>query len=106
MVFGLMMDHPARLNAYKLAFGLTAISYLFYFLSLPLVLFALLFIGLICLVGGIFFPQTFDLWYRNLQFVVLGILAFLGSTLILIAYLILWRPFQILFGSKAKNENQ
>ncbi|MGJ4746499.1 hypothetical protein ACQV5M_09095 [Leptospira sp. SA-E8] len=100
MVFGLMMDHPARWNAYKLAFGFTILSYLFYFLSLPFVLFALLAVGLFCLIGGLFFPHTFDHLYRTFQFLILGILSFLVSLLILIGYLIFWRPFQFILGSK------
>ncbi|PKA15418.1 hypothetical protein [Leptospira haakeii] len=100
MVFGLMIDHPARWNAYKLAFGFTALSYLFYFLSLPFVLFALLAAGLLCLAGGLFFPHTFDHLYRTFQFLVLGILSFLVSLFILIGYLIFWRPLQFILGSK------
>ncbi|PJZ76158.1 hypothetical protein [Leptospira neocaledonica] len=100
MVFGLMMDHPARWNAYRLAFGFTILSYLFYFLSLPFVLFALLGAGLFCLIGGLFFPHIFDHLYRTFQFLVLGILSFLVSFLILIGYLIFWRPLQFVFGSK------
>ncbi|TGM94588.1 hypothetical protein [Leptospira licerasiae] len=100
MVFGLMIDHPARWNAYRLAFGFTALSYLFYFLSLPFVLFALLAAGLFCLIGGLFIPHTFDQLYRGIQFLVLGILSFFASLVILIGYIIFWRPFQFVFGSK------
>ncbi|MEI1279213.1 hypothetical protein V6Z05_12875 [Leptospira venezuelensis] len=106
MVFGLMMDHPARWNAYKLAFGFTILSYLFYFLSLPFVLFALLAAGLLCLIGGLFFPQTFDQLYRTFQFLVLGILSFLGSLVILIGYLIFWRPLQFVLGTKNQDPKQ
>ncbi|WP_367897489.1 hypothetical protein AB3N61_09950 [Leptospira sp. WS58.C1] len=100
MVFGLMMDHPARWNAYRLAFGFTILSYLFYFLSLPFVLFALLAAGLFCLIGGLFFPHTFDHLFRTCQSLILGTLSLFLSILILIGYLIFWRPFLFVFGSK------
>ncbi len=104
MVFRLFMDQFARWNAYRLAFGLSLLSYLFYFLALPWLLFAFLFLGFFCLIGGIFFPMEFDQLFRNLQSIVLGIFSFIISFFILLGYILFWKPFSYLFLGRDKKD--
>ncbi|TGK00670.1 hypothetical protein EHO59_12030 [Leptospira semungkisensis] len=102
MVFRLFMDQFVRWSAYKLAFGFAGLSYIFYFLSQPWIQFASIFAGFLCLLGGLFFPLQFDRWYRNTQSLLLGIVSFFVSCLILLGYLLVWRPFSFLLPSKEK----
>ncbi|PJZ66395.1 hypothetical protein CH371_08995 [Leptospira wolffii] len=97
MVFRLFMDQFASWNAYRLAFGFAAFSYLFYFLALPWALFAFLLLGFLCLLGGIFFPMEFDRAFRSGQSFLLGILSFIVSLFILLGYILVWKPISLLF---------
>ncbi|EQA46930.1 hypothetical protein LEP1GSC050_1069 [Leptospira broomii serovar Hurstbridge str. 5399] len=100
MVFRLFVENFTRSSAYRTAFGLTGLSFLFYYLGLPWLLFICLGLGLLCLLAGIFFPIAFDEIYRTSQSILLGSLSFFVSLLILIGYVFFWKPILFLLGKR------
>ncbi|TGK06295.1 hypothetical protein EHO60_16735 [Leptospira fletcheri] len=100
MVLRLFMENFNRIAAYRLAFGWTGLSFLFYFLSQPNFLFLCLGLGFFCLLAGIFFPHPFQEGYNRFRSVAVGIVSFVVSVFLLIGYLLFWRPFLLLKGKR------